>query len=125
MWSEATGTTAVTSVNNSKISLCGKKAVAFFQRSGLSTNVLNKIWVISSRTNASHLSKDEFYLAVRLIAYAHNNIAVEEASLRANLEVALPSFDLQSKRSSAPIQCPLAEPELRAEEVAKALPNLD
>ena len=117
MWSEATGTTAITSVNNSKISLCGKKAVAFFQRSGLSMKVLNKIWVISSRTSASHLSKDEFYLALRLIAYAQNNIAVKEASLRANLKVALPSFNLQSKRSSAP----LAEPEVRAEEV----PSLD
>ena len=121
MWSEATKTTAITSVNNSKISLSGKEAVAFFQRSGLSMNVLNRIWVISSRTSASHLSKDEFYLALRLIAYAQNNIAVEEASLRANLEVALPSFNLQSKRSSAP----LAEPEMRAEEVAKILPSLD
>ena len=89
-------------------------AVAFFERSGLSMEVIRKIWLIVSRTSVSHLSKDEFYLALRLIAYAQNNIAVEEASLRANLEVALPSFNLQSKRSSAP----LAEPEVRAEEVA-------
>ena len=50
--------------------LGGKDAVAFFKRSGLPVDELKKIWLIAARTSAAYLTRDDFYLALRLIAYA-------------------------------------------------------
>ena len=44
--------------------------MAFFKRSGLSTDVLKNIWLIAARTSNEYLTRDEFYVALRLIAYA-------------------------------------------------------
>jgi hypothetical protein len=53
----------------------GKDAVLFFKRSGLSVEVLKNIWQMAS-FNGEYLGRDEFYVALRLIAYAQNNIEV-------------------------------------------------
>ena len=47
----------------------GKDAVMFFSKSGLPMDKMKGIWNISARTSITHVSKDEFYLALRLIAY--------------------------------------------------------
>jgi Cytoskeletal-regulatory complex EF hand len=106
----------------------GKEGVAFFKRSGLATDVLKNIWLLAAKTSPEYLLRDEFYLALRLIAYAQNNIQPTEDSIRFNLEVALPKFD------PVPLALPPSEPGLppakvlkqpTAEEIAAALPDLD
>ena len=47
----------------------GKEAVMFFKRSGLPVDKLKDIWKIAAKTSNEHLTKDEFYVALRLIAY--------------------------------------------------------
>ena len=70
----------------------GKDAVMFFKRSGLPVDKLKEIWTIAARTSNEHLTKDEFYVALRLIAYAQNGIQANEQSVKMDLEVALPVF---------------------------------
>lgn len=47
----------------------GQDAVTFFKRSGLSVDKLKHIWTIAAQTSKQYLTKDEFYVALRLIAY--------------------------------------------------------
>ena len=71
----------------------GQQGVAFFKRSGLGTDVLKNIWLTSARTSNEFLTRDEFYVALRLIAYAQNGIQPNEDSLKFNIDVALPRFE--------------------------------
>lgn len=48
----------------------GKDAVIFFKKSGLPVEKLKEIWIIAAKTSNDYLSRDEFYLAMRLIAYS-------------------------------------------------------
>lgn len=48
----------------------GRDAVIFFKKSGLPVEKLKEIWIIAAKTSNEYLSRDEFYLALRLIAYA-------------------------------------------------------
>lgn len=48
----------------------GPEAVSFLRRSGLPNEKLKAIWLIAARTSTDHLTRDEFYIALRLIAYA-------------------------------------------------------
>lgn len=48
----------------------GKDAVGFFKKSGLPVEKLKDIWKISASTSNEYLSREEFYVALRLIAYA-------------------------------------------------------
>ncbi len=50
-------------------------------------DILKKIWLTAAKTSNEYLLRDEFYLALRLIAYAQNGINPTEESLRFNLEV--------------------------------------
>lgn len=47
----------------------GKDAVLFFKKSGLPVERLKDFWKIAARTSNEYLTKDEFYVALRLIAY--------------------------------------------------------
>ena len=47
----------------------GKEAVIFFKKSGLPVDKLKEFWKIAARTSNEFLTKDEFYVALRLIAY--------------------------------------------------------
>ena len=71
----------------------GAEAVTFFRKSNLSNDKLKSIWSIAARSNPEYLSKDEFYIALRLIAYAQNNIEATENSIVYDLQVDLPNFD--------------------------------
>ena len=58
----------------------GKEAVVFFKKSGLPVDKLKEFWKIAARTSNEHLTRDEFYIALRLIAYEQNGVpATEEA----------------------------------------------
>eukprot|EP00349_Pseudokeronopsis_sp_Brazil_P002685 CAMPEP_0202960288 /NCGR_PEP_ID=MMETSP1396-20130829/4437_1 /ASSEMBLY_ACC=CAM_ASM_000872 /TAXON_ID= /ORGANISM="Pseudokeronopsis sp., Strain Brazil" /LENGTH=129 /DNA_ID=CAMNT_0049679415 /DNA_START=45 /DNA_END=434 /DNA_ORIENTATION=+ len=48
----------------------GQQAVTFFKRSLLPVDTLKNIWKIAARSSSEFLTRDEFYLALRLIAYA-------------------------------------------------------
>ena len=72
----------------------GKEAVMFFGKSGLPMDKMKSIWNISARSNIAFVTRDEFYLALRLIAYHQNGITADENSLKINIDVALPQFNL-------------------------------
>lgn len=107
----------------------GKEGVTFFKRSGIPTDQLKNIWIFAAKTSPEYLLRDEFYLALRLIAYAQNGIQPTEESIRFNLEVQLPKFD------PVPLALPVSDPTIpqtakqfkqpTAEEIAAALPDLD
>ena len=100
----------------------GKEAVDFFKSSGLSVDKLKEIWLLSARTSNQFLTRDEFYVALRLIAYAQNGTPATEQSVQLNIETQLPSFNLsQYQPVSAKADI---EPALKPEDIAN-LPSLD
>ena len=74
-------------VDPAKVS--GPEAVVFFKKSGLPIEKLKDIWKIAARTSNEYLTKDEFYIALRLIAYAQNNMKSDEDSIMFDLKVGL------------------------------------
>lgn len=70
----------------------GKQAVTFFKTSGVNIDVLKQIYKICARSHVESLSRDEFYMALRLIAYAQNGIPVTEDSIAQNIDAPLPQF---------------------------------
>ena len=56
----------------------GKDAVNFFKKSGLPVEKLKDVWKMAARSSPEHLSREEFYVALRLIAYLqHGKEATE------------------------------------------------
>lgn len=77
--------------------LYGKEAADFLKKSGLPKEVLKNIWIMSAQTDPQFLERDEFYLALRLVALAQNNLEVSEESIRLNHPIPpLPKIDLKS-----------------------------
>ena len=48
----------------------GQEGVTFFKRSGVKLDALKSIWKLAARTSPEFLTRDEFYIALRFIAYA-------------------------------------------------------
>jgi epidermal growth factor receptor substrate 15 len=67
-------------------------AVVFFKKSGLPVEKLSQIWRSAAKTSNDYLTKDEFYVALRLIAYAQNNMKYDEDAILFDLQVGLPNF---------------------------------
>ena len=87
---------------NSLGRLEGKAAANFLKKSGLPKDILKKIWIISAKTDPSKIERDEFYIALRLIALAQNNMDCSEESIRLNHPIPpLPFFNLKNDVSSA------------------------
>lgn len=99
-------------------SVQGKEAVAFFKRSGLSVDLLKKIWLISSSNNTS-LDREEFYVALKLITYAQNNIEVSADSILKALPAPLPKFAPPPSNAPAPS---ISSPSEKTEEETASLP---
>ena len=78
---------------NSAKTLSGAEAVTFMKKSGLPVDKLKEIWRISASTDLSCLSRDEFYVALRLIAYMQNGIRCDEEAIKLGLEAPLPKFE--------------------------------
>ena len=102
--------------------LAGPEAVAFFTKSGLPIDVLKQVWLIAAKTSNSYLTKEEFYIALRLIACAQNGKAVDENSIIFDVQVDLPRFDndqisLAGSQKPPPVQAPAP--------ALNDLPNLD
>ena len=80
----------------------GKVAANFLKKSGLPKDILKKIWIISAKTDPSKIERDEFYIALRLVALAQNNMDCSEESIKLNHPIPpLPIFDLKNDVSSA------------------------
>ena len=47
----------------------GKEAVMFFKKSGLPVDKLKQFWLVAARTSNEYLTKEEFFIALKLIAY--------------------------------------------------------
>ena len=77
----------------------GKEGAAFLKKSNLPRDVLKNIWMIAAQTNLSWLERDEFYVALRLIALAQSNMPYDEKSIMFNEPLPpLPKFDLKIKQ---------------------------
>ena len=72
----------------------GKDAVNFFKKSGLPVDKLKTVWKMAARTSSDNLSRDEFYVALRLIAYLQNGKEANEQAIILNVPVALPDFNV-------------------------------
>ena len=59
----------------------GREAVQFLTLSGVSRDKLRAFWVICARSSPAALTKEEFFTALRLIAYEQNGIPADENSL--------------------------------------------
>ena len=60
------------------------------RRSGLSDVTLRTVWQLADDQGIGHLTRSEFYVAMRLVAIAQAGYAVTGASLAASAHVALP-----------------------------------
>ena len=67
--------------------------VQFLMNSGLEVQKLKYVWQIAAQTSNSFLLKEEFYIAMRLVAYIQNDIPANENSIRMNIAAPLPRFD--------------------------------
>ncbi|XP_049581735.1 epidermal growth factor receptor substrate 15 isoform X3 [Syngnathus scovelli] len=72
-------------------------AALFLKRSGLADLVLGKIWDLSDSERKGSLNKQQFYIALRLVACAQNGLEVALKSL--NVAVPPPKFDTSSPLS--------------------------
>ena len=60
--------------NNNQRKFLGKSMANFMKKSGLDKATLKNIWLIAAQTDNTQMDKDEFFVALRLIALAQNNM---------------------------------------------------
>ena len=76
--------------------LKAKDAANFMKKSGLSKDTLKNIYLIASQSSKQFLEKDEFYVALRLIALAQNNMPYNAQAIITNKPLPpLPNFNLK------------------------------
>ena len=82
------------SLDNKNIGILdSKEAAEFLKKSGLSRNILKTIWLIASKSSISFIERNEFFVALRLIALAQNNFPYNEESVEKNTPLPpLPHF---------------------------------
>jgi len=83
-------------------------------------DVLKNIWLLAARTSQEYLTRDEFYVALRLIAYAQHGIPATEESVNFDVQVGLPRID-PPPLALMPAEVGLSSnlrPEVRAEDIA-------
>ena len=68
-------------------------ALAFFTKSKLSGGMVKKICAIAAQTNPGEMDRDEFYVALRLIALAQCRREVSLAAIANNIESPLPFIE--------------------------------
>ena len=61
--------------------------------SGVDVSKLKGVWEVAARTSNDFLLKEEFYIALRLVAYIQNDIGATENSIKLNVEAPLPRFN--------------------------------
>ena len=79
--------------------LKAKEAANFMKKSGLNKETLKNIYLIASQSSKEFLEKEEFYVALRLIALAQNNMPFNAQAIILNTPIPpLPSFNLKKDR---------------------------
>lgn len=73
--------------------LASQSVVQFMMTSGLEIQQLKQVWATAARTSNDFLVREEFYIALRLVAYMQNNMPANENSIKMNLVAPLPRFD--------------------------------
>jgi len=71
----------------------GPTAAAFLARSGLPRPTLKAIWSIATQSNPNSFNKEDFYVALRLVALAQSGKKVSEEAIRTNVSAPLPKFE--------------------------------
>ena len=73
-------------------------ASSFLKKSGLPKNVLKQIWLTVAKYSINHITREEFYAALRLVALAQNNMPYTEESIEKNTPIPpLPTFKYKIK----------------------------
>ena len=81
--------------NNNQGIIMGKPAANFMKTSGLDKNILKKIWLIAAQNSNSQMDKEEFFVAMRLIALAQNNMPFSAENIERNNPIPpLPQFNI-------------------------------
>jgi hypothetical protein len=73
----------------------GAKAVSFFGQTGLPVTILKQIWVLSDVNQQRYLTRNEFYVFLRLVALAQSQQDVSDSNIlerTATLTIPPPSF---------------------------------
>ncbi|XP_026562849.1 epidermal growth factor receptor substrate 15 isoform X3 [Pseudonaja textilis] len=81
-------------------------AAVFLKKSGLTDLILGKVWDLADTNGKGILNKQEFFVALRLVACAQNGLDVSLSSL--NLPVPPPRFN----DSTSPLLCGGAPPDI-------------
>ncbi|KAE9352044.1 hypothetical protein PF008_g5646 [Phytophthora fragariae] len=81
--------------------IAGQQAVAFFTRSHLDKAVLREVWSIADTQHRSELSRNEFYVAMRLISLAQRG---EQVSVQKFLQFAAVQYPLPMLEEVPPPQ---------------------
>ena len=78
-------------------------ASTFFKKSGLPKHVLKEIWLMVVKYSTSHITREEFYIILRLISLAQNNLPYTEESINNNtapIALPLPTFKYKIKMNN-------------------------
>ena len=82
--------------NTNQGKILGKPAANFMKTSGLEKNTLKRIWLISAQ-NSNEIEKEEFFVALRLIALAQNNMPFSAENIDRNDPIPpLPTFNINN-----------------------------
>ena len=83
--------------NNNQGRILGKPAANFMKTSGLDKNTLKQIWLIAAQNSNTQIDKEEFFVALRLIALAQNNMPFSAENIERNNPIPpLPKFNLNN-----------------------------
>lgn len=73
------------------------QALVFFRQSGLSSQILEMVLDIAA-SKCDYLSRDQFYVALRLISYAQNHQEISLNAILRNQPTSLPKFQIDSSQ---------------------------
>ena len=77
--------------------ILGKPAANFMKKSNLDKNVLKQIWLTAAQTSNTFIEQEEFFVALRLIALAQNNMPFSPQNIEMNNPIPpLPNFNLNN-----------------------------
>ena len=72
--------------------LDAKQVATLMKKSGISRHKLKTIWLIASQTSIMYMERSEFYVVLRLIALAQNNLPCTSESIENNISVNILPF---------------------------------
>ena len=76
-----------------KTEVASNTIVQFLLTSGLDIQTLKRVWEISASTSNNYLIKEEFYVALRLVALIQSGQPATAESIINNVPASLPRFD--------------------------------